>query len=180
MATKPQQAKSMLRLPIAPSLYSVDSTCANTKHSSQLGNAGTSTKHSAYEYYMSLVKYSASIPATFVGLVLYRVIDVFVRSSVAQVRRRVIVSVTIYMANYHTRWAGSGKRLGYNTMDTFRCLGLISQPLLKRYRQVVRSSVRLSDKPFAMLDGRNPTEVTNFVPIMARYGFPKFGSIYHG
>ena len=170
----------MLGLPVAPRLYSMDSTCASVKHSSQLGNAGTSTKHSAYKYYMSLVKYSASIPATFMGLVLYRIIDVFVRSSVAQVRRRVIVSVPVYMANYHTRWARSGKRFGYNAMNTFRCLGLISRSLLKRYRQVMRSSVRLPDKPFAVFDGRNPTEVTNFIPIMARHGLPKFESIYHG
>lgn len=169
-----------LRLPVATSLYSVDSTYTDTKHSGQLRNTSTPVEQSTYKDYMTLIEHGASIITTLVCFVFNCVISIFIWCSVTQVRNSVIVPIPIYMTDHHTRWARTNKRFGNYSVDTLRCLGSVFWSFFEGYRQVMRGGVRLPNKPLTIFNGSNPTETANFVPIVAGYGPPKFRSIYHG
>lgn len=169
-----------LKLPIASGLYGVDSTYTDVQHSSQFGNTRTIIEQRTYKDYVSFVEYGASIAATLIRFVLNCVINIFVGRSITQVRSSVIVPISIYMANHHSRRARTNKRFSYHGMDILGCLSPILRSLPKGYRQVVCGGVRFSNKPLTVFNRRNFTKAANLVPIMTQHGLPKFRSICHG
>ena len=169
-----------LMFPVAAGLNSMNSPYANFKLSGKLTTANPRIQEHTNKNNVSLIKQCSSVFRPFVCPMNYAVQNIFVRSAITKIARRIIISVPIYVTNDRTVWSLARKRFRYYGMDCFRRLRLILRSFFERNRKIWCARIKFFDKPFTVFDNRHTSKVAYYISIMSYYRNPIFKGISHG
>ena len=166
-----------LLFPVPSSFDCVDSSDTNAEEPRKFGHTVAMLKKHPDHQNMSLIEYGSSVSRPFIGLMLDRVIDVFLRQSVCKVCCGVVVAIAIQVPNNISIGSWAVKSLCHDLVNGLGRLAFVLRPLFKGNCQVAGRRVWLSDKPFSVFDSRNATKATDFIPNMPYNWHPNLGTV---
>lgn len=169
-----------LHLPVAARFDGVDSTYADAKLPGKFATTCPRIQKKSDKNDVPLIQQCSSILRAFVRTMRHAVVNIFVRSSVAKIAGRVVVSVPVHVADNHPARPWPQESFGDNNVNVLRCLRFVVMPFFEAYRKVRRGSVWLANKSLSILDRRNASKVANFVSVMFYHGQPNLKGIRHG